>query len=1167
MLSVCLLLTALTTASASVSLPPTPRFRHYSVADGLPSSQAYSVVQDHDGYIWVGTGDGLARFDGRDFKLYRHDPTDPASLPANDVSSLLVDQQGRLWVGGEGTGLNRLDPVSGGFTHWLHDEDQRSSLAANDIMGLAQTPDGSIWVGVYSAGVHRLLADATGFAHLRHIDGDAQSIASDNVLTLHADAQGRLWIGTDRGVDVRLPDGEFRHIKFTDVERPPLAWQINGDGDDVRIATNVGLFVLGADWVARRMPQLTPSHDAVWSSLRTPDGRLWIGARGVLHLIDPDGTDRVFKTQPLLEGGLPAELLLGMSMDNEGGLWLATLDGGLVYLGPHWQDFTRFSHVPEQEASLASSRVRALAVDARQRLLVGGPGGQLDRLEPDSGVVEHLAEQIGVAPKSVVAVLIDDQQRIWLAPERGGLRVLEQGRIRELSVDAFRIGVHEMVLGDDGSVYAAPTAHGVYRIDPRDWSVTALTLADPADTETNRLRWHQKRLWRASAAGLSVLDAATMQFRRVPGVESGAVTSFAFRGQDCWLARPDVLERYRVIDGRWQLQQQVDASAGWPAVDINNMTIDARNRVWLTSRVGLWRFDPRSREFRRYGIADGLPSPEFSEALLTLADGTVYAGTLNGVVGFKPTELEDHEQPPQLVLAAASVRRDGQWQALPLSGETLNINWSDGELRVIAHALSYIDPGQNRYRFRLLGHDSSWVDTGARGEREFPDLDAGEYELKVQAAGPSDVWQALPHPLQIHVAAPPWHTPLAWLLYALAAAALIWFVVHAVRRRTERRFHLLAVEDRRRLAEDASAAKSHFLATLGHEIRTPMTGVLGMAELLEHTGLSARQRGLVDTIQHSGEVLLKLVNDALDLARIEAGRLELDLAPFDPGAVLREVTTMHTSLAAIKGLSMAADVGKDVPRQVLGDAVRVRQILMNLVTNAMKFTERGGVQLSLERNADQLLYSVADTGPGLAPKDRERLFKRFEQGREAAHSGSGSGLGLAICRELTTLMDGRIELESKPGSGSVFRVSLPCVVAQVQQPRQPVLAPRKALHKRILLVEDDAVVAEVLSGLLETQGHQVRHVEQSLAAMAEIDIEAPDVMLVDIDLPDVDGLELIRMLRARAEPACARIVIVVVTARADANDEERARSAGADAFLRKPVSGDRLAETLAEVSP
>lgn len=1146
--------------AAPVELPPTPRFRHYGVSEGLPSSRVYATVQDRSGYIWVGTGDGLARFDGQRFRVYRHDPKRADSLASNDVSALLVDDHGRLWVGGGDNGLNRLNAEGTGFEHWLHDADQVDSLSGNDVMGLAQDAGGRIWVGVYAGGLNRLRPDGKGFEHWRHKADDPDSLASDNVMSLYAGPAGRLWVGSDKGLDLIEPDGHLRHIPFEGADNAPWVWQIRGQGDDVRLGTSSGLYRVGQDGVARRWPGEEDQQGDVFASLRGPGGDVWVGGRGALRLHTADGHTHQFPTQPMMPGGLPARTIVDLESDREGGLWLSSADAGLLYLGPDWRDFSRFSHVPEDPDSLASSRVMSLAVDDTGKLLVGGMAGQLDLLDPATGRALHLGGKGKLPATSVLSLATDGPDEIWIGMQ-GHLYRHDGKGIREVGDARLHTGIRDLLVLPDHSLLVSPLGKGMLRVDPQSLVVTAVPLAFDAVEAGQTLHLAQvgNAVWRASKGGLSYLTAEFARFEPVPGVTPGRVNAFAVQGDQVWLARPDVLELYHREGTRLALQRTVTTRDGFPAININRLFTDADGRVWMTSRVGLWRFAPASGRFHRYGVVDGLPSPEFTDTLVHLPAGTVFAGTLSGVVGFRPDDLHDHARRPEIALEEISVQRDGRRVPLAPEAGALRLAWDERNLRVSVKALSYVNPSRNHYRFRMEGFDSGWVDTGARGSREFTGLPAGHYTLQVQAAGPGNAWAALPHPMVLEVAAPPWRTPIAWLVYLLAALLLLIAFWRMLKMRMQRRMEMSLLHEQRRLAEEANAAKTRFLATMGHEIRTPMTGVLGMAELLTHTQLDPEQADMVGTIRHSGEVLLKLVNDALDLARIEAGRFELDTRPLDPVAVMHEVAALEAGLARSKKIEIRIETGDDIPARVLGDAIRLRQILLNLASNALKFTEQGKVTLALDVVDGKLRYRVRDSGPGMDADLKRRLFRRFEQGDSGSNSG-GSGLGLAICKELVGLMGGTIAVDSEPGVGSTFTVILP-LQACATGPRTNAAEDRSPAHaQRVLLVEDDATIARVLVGLLRRQGHTACHAANALAALAELDAGSFDTVLVDIDLPDLDGFELITMLRAR--PDGRRWRIIVVTARSNRADEARAEAAGADGFLRKPVSGHQLQAAL-----
>jgi signal transduction histidine kinase/ActR/RegA family two-component response regulator len=492
----------------------------------------------------------------------------------------------------------------------------------------------------------------------------------------------------------------------------------------------------------------------------------------------------------------------------------------------------------------------------------------------------------------------------------------------------------------------------------------------------------------------------------------------------------------------------------------------------------------------------------------------------------------------------------------------------DRDLRVVARVLSLADPAAHRYRFRLLGYDPDWVlqgERGERGERVFSSLPPGHYALLIQGANVDGLWSSTRR-IALTVEAPWWQRWWAVLLYACAASVLILWLAHLDRVRLKRRYNYQLIRQKRELAEQASASKSRFLANLGHEIRTPMTGVLGMSELLLSSPLDEHRRRQVGAIRRAGEHLLRLVDDALDLARIEAGRLTLDEAVFALDAVVEDVVALMCPLAERKGLRFVCEVGPEVRGGWRGDVTRVRQILLNLLGNAIKFTAHGEVALRIEGLSPHgLRCTVSDTGPGLDIEQQRRLFQRFEQadGARTASRYGGSGLGLAISRELAVAMGGGIELISAPGEGACFIVRLPlarAVLPAAETAASSASHLRTRGEREILLVEDDAIVADVLAGLLQAQGHRVVHAGHALAAVTAHAARRFDLGLLDLDLPGMDGLALARLLRTQGFDR----PLIAITARADAEAEPEALAAGFDAFLRKPLTGEMLAAAIAQ---
>ena len=1158
MFSALILHTLLAAASASASSAwVEPSFRNYGTAEGLPSSNIDTLAQDGQGYIWIATESGLVRYDGNRFRVWRHDPRDPRSLSAMPLATLTVDAKGQLW-GGSQDGLVRYDPDLENFTHWRHDPKDPASPGSDDVTALAHDTNGALWVGHFDVGLDRMRPDGHGFDHVQHDPTDPGSLASNTVYSLLADPDGTLWIGTGQGLDRRAPDGQLSHVAF---DRPDDAFRAKAlriyrlarIGGALYIGSNLGLYELkpGASTATPVAPDILP-HKLIYALAADQQERLWVGTNDGLYMRDTDGAYHNIAPRSLLRHGLPSGFITYMLRDFEGGMWIGTYNG-LAYLSPRWTDFQYFSHIPENPDSIVPGSYNGVATRGDDHLWIAGSNGAIDRLSLDTGKVRHLPYRTPQG-RNANCIAEDARGRLWVTSASGNF-VLDGDKVTELQAPM----AERIEFGADGTAYLQ-VDNGVFAYDPDTFKARPLAFGAKAQGVTiNDMRLHDGALWFATSAGVMRWAPGDTQATFIDGVPTAVYRFLELRDNRLWLIDDENLIVFRfegeraVPDGTYSIYRK------HPFSDLLGMHVDGLGRAWFFARSGLWRYDRRSGNVREFGVDQGLPESQFTNVNhAVMPDGRVAAATNGGIVMFVPEAVPELSREPRVRLEDGSVLRQGKPLRLAAEEQPWQLNWNDRDLTVTARALTFLAPERTRYRFRLEGLDTDWVDTGTRGDRTFTQLPGGDYALHVQAAGADGVWGELPAPLRIHADSPPWLRWWAWLAYVGLLILLFATLLGAMRRRQAQRHRLELITQEHQLAQAASRAKTQFLAELGHEIRTPMTGVLGMAELLLSRPLASTERRYAQTIRNSGEVLLTLVNDALDLARIEAGRLQLTPAPFDPRALLQDVADLQRGKAANKSLALHVHVAHGVPGHVQGDAVRVRQILLNLSNNALKFTEQGEVTLALEPEADGLRFTVSDTGPGIAPADQAKLFQHYQQ-LDGPQRGSGSGLGLAICRELTTLMGGRIELESVSGQGSTFRVHLPLPATEsfVERAAQAEAGPRWHL----LLLEDDPTVAAVIAGLLEVQGHTVEHVPNALHAMEALQRSDFDAALVDLDLPGLDGFQWAQLVRSREH--ATRLPMIAVTARSGGDEESRARAAGMDGFLRKPLHGDQLAQALA----
>ncbi|MFZ5637424.1 MAG: ATP-binding protein [Pseudomonadota bacterium] len=1134
---------------------PEPRFVRFGAEQGLPALLNDMVV-DRRGDLWLATSDGLARYDGDGFRFWRRTIGSDASLQQNDVMALALDVDDRLWVLNSG-GLVVLDRARRGIAQIVFDGEH--AVCGREIAAMAADPEGGVRIGTYDGAVCAIGRDGR-IRRLLPADGGAGLGASAVVLRSLPD--GRWLIATDAGL---------WRLHGTRLE--PVAPERLGDAyvfaitDDIDgglwIGTDRGLFAMAQDGTIRPAPWRLPelANNAVVR--RDPQGGYWIGtAAGLFRAVSRDAPALPVHGRRHADG--LSSGVFGMLIDREGGLWAASYSQGLSYLPP---GHARFASIDEID------------------------GVPLERIDP-------------------AAAIGDGAGGFWIVGSRR-LYALPAGASRpQAVVDASALGVEWLLAATrcaDGRLWLA-SFDRAFGFDPRSKRVGP-TIRYPDDgSHTPHSLWCDSagRLWvslyggalrvhdrdgrthRALAAE-AVLGGPVADFARLDAGPDGVpwtrdvqglrrwdgrrfvpvalpggerVDAFAFVApRTLWVARYGSLERYEWRDGRARLRERIDGEA-LPPVQVAGMLASA-GQLWMTTPRGLLRFEPASGRVRMFGVRDGLPDIDFALGPpVQNAVGPALALSKRGIVLFDPGLSLPPPRAPALSVEAIDLRRGEDTIAFEDDGAAVTMRPGDRDLRVAVRVRSLADPAAHRYRFRLRGYDPDWVrqgERGERGERVFSSLPPGRYALEFQGADADGVWSST-YRIPILVEAPWWRRWWALLLYATLASALVWWLAYLDRVRLRRNHNYQLIKQKRELAEQASLAKSRFLANLGHEIRTPMTGVLGMSELLLSTPLDARQQDRIHAIRRAGEHLLRLVNDALDLARIEAGRFELDEADFALDAIVEDVVGLMRPLAERKGLRFVATVDADVRGGWRGDPTRVRQILLNLLGNAIKFTERGEVSLAIASLAPRgLRCVVCDTGPGLDAEQQRRLFRRFEQaeGARTASRYGGSGLGLAICQELAVAMGGGIELSSAPGEGACFTVRLPLApsAAPIELPPAPY---REAAARDVLLVEDDPIVADALTGLLQTQGHRVVHAGHALAAMTARATRTFDLAFVDLDLPGMDGLSLARQLRAQGFDR----PLIAITARADAEAEPQAMDAGFDAFLRKPLTGTLLAEAM-----
>jgi signal transduction histidine kinase/ligand-binding sensor domain-containing protein/CheY-like chemotaxis protein len=1058
----------------------------------------FKLALDRDNRLWVATLDGLARYDGVEFRVWRHDPADPGSLPGNDIQSVIVDRADQVWLAIQDAGLARYDPDRDRFLRWRHDPADPASLPGDRVWTLAEDGAGGVWAGGYRMGLVRLHADGRLQAW-RHAASEPASLCDDTIVGLQREDDGSLWIGSAAGLCRYRPGRGFERVPLAPgrAGSAPMVLHVLRDRDRLWLSTHLGLRQLnhgdpapGPAAHARSAgpaPGLPPelADVRVVASVLEPDGTLWFASSDGIRRWHPDrGGVLVYPARPGRALALPAPRFNDALRDREGNLWFAS-EGGLAQLLPRWRAVRVYLPEPERPGGLPHGPVGSMSVDANGRLLLTAasqPGAfELDPVTGDSRSWFRDGAIAAQLDGGMLTVLRDRRGRIW-GGQRG--RVVRYdprtGDLRQIDRDEAGAPLpasHPWRTAEraDGTIFAAFGGGGLALIDGAGLRVRFDPLGEAAGlpcAEIVNIRFDARQAaWLPCDNGLLRVAPDSDRVVAVDGAPAGRIDGLDLAPDGTlWLHRVGQLEQYRIGGGALALVRRIGIEQDWPPFRAAGVAVDGDGQVWVTGPRGLYHFDPERGQSRRFDQDDGLASAEFSGAQPLLLGGHLLAaGTNAGPVLLDTRALLAPLPTARLRWHQASVLRDGRRVALEPGATPWLLRHDDRDLRLAVRLDSLSNPAGHRYRFRLEGHDSDWIEQAGQPERLIEHLASGRHRLQVQAFG-ADHQRAGNALVQlVAVALPPWRQPLALATYALAILLALLALHWGQRRRGQRRQALLLAERQRTWAEQGSAAKTRFLAAVGHEIRTPMAGLLGMNALLLDSPLDGRQRHYAHCVHQAGEHMLALVNDLLDLSRIEAGKLELDPGPVDLPSLLDELLADVEAAAESKGLRLSLRIGAGTPLAVVADGKRLKQIVLNFLANAIKFTSTGRVRLLVSGDHDGHLFAVEDDGPGLSDTLRRQLFEDYSQDRTGASTG-GSGLGLAIARELAGLMGGKVGADNRAGGGSSFwlRVRLPGA-ARAADVAEPALPP-------LLLVDPDPVRADDLVESLATLGARVRHV-------------------------------------------------------------------------------------------
>lgn len=1132
---------------------------------GTLNQKVRCIEKDSNGYLWIGTFQGVYRYDGYQVEHFRQVPTDSATMSSDYVLCLATDTAGSVWMGTY-NGVNVWDGHKSGFRKYLVNPLDATDVTVHDIKVDAH---GTVWIGS-STGLWRMGSNG----QLKRVDLD---LAEGWKAISLCPFKDQLWIGTQNSFARYFPASD----RLEEFSIPPLF-----DGSNPRSIMDI------LSWNDTLVFLATYNGLVEFNLLKGAFKRIEIHK------------DPKFSEQTAVIGAYSPLIYDLERGDDE--LWIAYRFLGLGAYNPLSQTHKVFAHNASDPSGLISNRVYGLFHDEVGNVWVGSVKGVQRYRESESLRTYQLERGYLNTSNFISNVFFDSQKRCWISSIQGLFMSPSFGQ----QVSKFKHGGSGTQLRNkdataltedlNGNIWIAGNKEGLHKyapgsnqiqrlhINPRLDRTTCLQIvADEKDddilwlgTTTELLRFHISSGQVDSLGSLHPIlheHQPALMFDKEGNLWGGNLLGF-----------------YRLNPVTMELDVFLKSDIGYPG-RIFSINVDAIDHVWLATSHGLTSVDRKTRRIKSYGFPEGLPDDRifnvfyidstvwfnssrhihqldpitdlittyvvpinshqvFDRASARLFEGSLYIGGANGITVVN-TKLEKEKTiiPPTRVTHC----QIGDSLIYPENEQHLRLSYAQNTVSFGYSLLHFVTPSQNQYKYRLRGVTDEWTDAGTKHEVSYSNLPHGKFVFEVYGSTEGGFWNGEPARLHFEIERPYWKSTWFRMLLSLVfllALVLTWGSYNNQKRLRQDRI----------LAHQRAAYKSKFLANMSHEIRTPLNAIIGLNKLLYDSEEDHKRREWLEAINQSSESLMRIVNDILDQERIEHGHYTFVEQEFDPMVVMDQVYRYLHPKALSKKVDFVIVRKEPIPDKVLGDPIRLAQILNNLAGNAVKFTDHGKVEVSVEvveltntKSEIRLKFIVSDTGIGIPSEKHGAIFESFEQVRASDRNiEEGTGLGLSISKQLVEQQEGTIKVISEVGKGSQFEVQLPYRLGKGKVKGREKVAnessdERQALN--ILLVEDTELNRMLATELLQKN---YAHLQLDIAENGAVSIEKVkskdyDIVLMDVKMPVMDGYEAsteIRKLFSKKQ-----LPILAMTANAIQDQIEKCLAVGMNDVITKPI--------------
>lgn len=1195
----------------------------------LSNNSVWDIKEDSEGNIWVATANGLNKYDRKTntFKQYIHNKKSKNTISNGVIVKILIDNE-KIWIGSQSEGLQVLDTKSGKFTTYKNDVKDSTSLSENIILSLLKDSKGNLWIGTFTKGLNLFNPESKTFTRFQHSDTDPGSISDNSVSRIFEDSKKRLWVGTFNGLNLfNRQTKAFRSFKNNPNNKNSLVdnaiFSLAEDDDkNLWIGTINGLSVLNSDteqfsnYKHDNIDQYSLTNNSVYALIKDKTGNMWLGLNvGGLNFHRKQTSSFFHFGHNSSEIRLSNDFVSAIYEDNNKKLWVGAYEAGLNYLD---RETGKFYNVPSAVDKKADY-ILSIQSDGKDKLYLGCWGGGLYILNTKTGAVKSFRnnpfDPYSLSNNIIHSILFAKDNKIWIGTEGGGINLFDpvterftqyrfnKNDLKSISSD----NISSLLQDQKGNIWVATVDKGLNLFDPETNTFSRFNYDNKEKGFNNNYisslaEDKYGKIWIGTLFGLDCIDPKTRKIstyaipRRFSGGsvhallidDAGMIWISTNKGLSKFNPKNQKFshygEEYGLVEEEFKMHSAYKGKNGMLYFGGINGVVgffpDKVKQFTYNSPVFLTDFQIFNKPVLLAKDAND-PSPlkqditetksitlnydqsvisfEYSALDYSLPAGRTYAYILKGFdkdwnfVGNKNVATYTNLPPGEYVFMVKYQNSFGYWSSDILKVQLTIVPpfwltwWFKLGCLIMVLGGAY---GFYRYRINAVNRQKKELEKlvkerTAKVVSQSKELQAQTEYLQAQ----SEELQAQSEELQAQ----------SEELIKQADSLHILNKQLQIKQEEEQKA--------REEAEKANQAKSVFLATMSHEIRTPMNGVIGMASLLSETKLSAEQKEYNDTIMVCGENLITVINDILDFSKIESGSMDIEEEDFNLRQCIEEVMDLFSQKIVVKGIDLLYQINSDVPSQIIGDSLRIKQVLINLIGNAIKFTHQGEIflQVSLvkaDQNNIKIGFKVSDTGIGIPADKISRLFQAFSQvDSSTTRKYGGTGLGLAISERLVKLMGGEITVESIFGKGTSFNFTI-----KSKESKKPSIIPQLnnmgALEgRRVLIVDDNKTNLRILQIQLEEwklvpvlalSANEALHIiEKSRTENKPIEL-----VITDMQMPDMDGIGLAQAINQ------SQYQIPVIMLSSIGDESKKKYPDLFSAILTKPVKQQLLSQSI-----